>query len=31
MQTALAAGQEAEGELLEGFSDADFEETEWQW
>jgi len=31
MQTALAAGQEPEGELLEGFADADFEETEWQW
>ncbi|WP_409025034.1 hypothetical protein [Hymenobacter sp.] len=31
MQTALAAGQAPEGELLEGFSDAAFEETEWQW
>lgn len=30
MQAAIAAGQESEGELLEGFSDA-FEETEWQW
>ena len=30
MQAAQAAGQEPEGELLEGFSDA-FEETEWQW
>lgn len=28
---ALAAGQAPEGELLEGFSDAAFEETEWQW
>jgi antitoxin MazE len=31
MQAALAAGQEPEGELLEGFSDEAFEETEWQW
>lgn len=30
MQAAQAAGQEPEGELLEGFSDA-FEDTEWQW
>ena len=30
MQAAQAAGQEPEGELLEGFSDT-FEETEWQW
>ncbi|MGI4866892.1 MAG: AbrB/MazE/SpoVT family DNA-binding domain-containing protein [Janthinobacterium lividum] len=31
MQTALADGQEPEGELLEGFSDAEFEDGEWQW
>ena len=31
MQTAMAAGQKLEGELLEGFSDAAFGETEWQW
>lgn len=31
MQAALAAGQEPEGELLEGFSDIDSEEGEWQW
>lgn len=31
MQAALAAGPAPEGELLEGFSDAAFEETEWQW
>ena len=31
MQAALAAGPEPEGELLEGFADPDFEETEWQW
>ena len=30
MQAAQAAGQEPEGELLEGFSDS-FENTEWQW
>jgi antitoxin MazE len=30
MQAAQAVGQEPEGELLEGFSDA-FEDTEWQW
>ncbi len=30
MQAALAAGEEPEGELLEGFSDPVFEE-EWQW
>ena len=29
MQAALAAGQEPEGELLEGF--ADNSEDEWQW
>lgn len=31
MQVAQAAGQEPEGELLEGFADSDFEESEWQW
>lgn len=31
MQAAQATGQEPEGELLEGFSDDYFEETEWQW
>ena len=31
MQAALAAGQEPEGELLEGFPDPTFEEEEWQW
>lgn len=31
MQAALAAGQEPESELLEGFADTDFEESEWQW
>ena len=31
MQAAIAAGQEPEGELLEGFADPDFEENEWQW
>ncbi len=31
MQAALADGQELEGELLEGFSDAEFEDGEWQW
>lgn len=31
MQAASAAGQEPGGELLEGFSDPAFEETEWQW
>ena len=31
MQAALAAGQEPERELLEGFSDTVFEEEEWQW
>lgn len=31
MQAALADGQEPEGELLEGFSDAEFEDGEWQW
>ena len=30
MQAALAAGQEPEGELLEGFTDNSLEE-EWQW
>ena len=30
-QHALAQGQAPEGELLEGFSDEAFEETEWQW
>ncbi len=29
MQAALAAGQEPEGELLEGFTDSS--EDEWQW
>ena len=29
MQAALAAGQEPEGELLEGFTDS--AEDEWQW
>jgi antitoxin MazE len=29
MQAALAAGQEPEGELLEGFADSS--EDEWQW
>ena len=31
MQAALAAGQEPEGEALEGFADDAFEESEWQW
>ena len=31
MQAALVVGQTPEGELLEGFSDEDFEENEWQW
>ena len=32
MQAALAAaGQEPEGELLEGFADDSFDATEWQW
>ncbi len=31
MQAALAAGQEPKDELLEGFADTDFEESEWQW
>ena len=31
MQAAQAAGQEPDGELLEGFFDDTFEETEWQW
>lgn len=31
MQAAIASGQEPQGELLEGFADADFEEGEWQW
>ncbi|RZJ61741.1 MAG: AbrB/MazE/SpoVT family DNA-binding domain-containing protein [Hymenobacter sp.] len=31
MQAALADGQEPEGELLEGFSDTEFEDSEWQW
>ena len=31
MQAAQAAGQEPDDELLEGFSDDAFEETEWQW
>jgi len=31
MQAALAAGPAPEGELLEGFGDPHFEETEWQW
>ncbi|RZJ85731.1 MAG: AbrB/MazE/SpoVT family DNA-binding domain-containing protein [Hymenobacter sp.] len=31
MQAALAAGQEPEGELLEGFADTDFEDGDWQW
>ncbi|WP_345109246.1 AbrB/MazE/SpoVT family DNA-binding domain-containing protein [Hymenobacter algoricola] len=30
-QQAIAQGQAPEGELLEGFSDEAFEETEWQW
>lgn len=30
-QQAIAQGQAPEGELLEGFSDDAFEETEWQW
>ena len=30
-QHALAQGQAPEGELLEGFADDAFEETEWQW
>lgn len=31
MQAALAAGQEPEGELLEGFSDTNFKDGDWQW
>jgi len=31
MQAAVDNGQEPEGELLEGFSDAEFEDGEWQW
>jgi antitoxin MazE len=31
MQAALAAGQEPEGELLEGLSHEAVEETEWRW
>lgn len=31
MQAALATSQEPEGELLEGFSDAAFEDVEWHW
>lgn len=31
MQAAMAAGQKPEGELLEGFADDTFEESEWQW
>jgi antitoxin MazE len=30
-QQAIAQGQAPEGELLEGFADEAFEETEWQW
>lgn len=30
-QLALAQGPAPEGELLKGFSDEAFEETEWQW
>jgi antitoxin MazE len=30
-QQAIAQGQAPEGELLEGFPDEAFEETEWQW
>lgn len=30
-QAALAAEPDTEGELLEGFADADFEDHEWQW
>lgn len=30
-QNAIAQGQAPEDELLEGFSDDAFEETEWQW
>ncbi|MBC6613318.1 AbrB/MazE/SpoVT family DNA-binding domain-containing protein [Hymenobacter sp. BT507] len=30
-QQAIAQGQDPESELLEGFSDETFEETEWQW
>ena len=30
-QQAIAQGPAPEGELLEGFSDEAFEETEWQW
>lgn len=30
-QHAIAQGQAPEGELLEGFADETFEETEWQW
>ena len=30
-QQAIAQGQAPEGELLEGFSDESFEETDWQW
>lgn len=31
MQAAIANGQEPQGELLEGFADAEFEDGEWQW
>ena len=31
MQAAQATGQESEGELLEGFADVAFKESEWQW
>lgn len=31
MQAALAANQEQEGELLEGITDDEFVDTEWQW
>lgn len=31
MQATLSAGQELEGELLEGFADEAFEDGEWQW
>ena len=31
MQAAIAAGQEPEAELPEGFSDTAFEDSEWQW
>ena len=30
-RAALAAGPAPEGELLEGFADPAFEDTEWQW